>query len=110
MANRTITKRELCERIAKRTGYAQVITKEIVQMFLDEIISELAKGNRMEFRNFGVFDTRLQPARKARNPRTDEIVDVPAKAVVCFKVGKTMQRNAQTALPHLSTDPPAEDE
>ena len=109
MANRTITKRELCERIAKRTGYAQVITKEIVQMFLDEIISELAKGNRMEFRNFGVFDTRLQPARKARNPRTDEVVDVPAKAVVCFKVGKTMQRNAQGALPHLSVEPQVEE-
>jgi integration host factor subunit beta len=104
VANRTVTKRELCERIAKKTGYAQVITKEIVQMFLDEIIAELAKGNRMEFRNFGVFDTRLQPARKARNPRTDEVVDVPAKAVVCFKVGKSMQKDAQAALDDLMTD------
>ncbi len=98
MANRTVTKRELCERIAKKTGYAQVVTKEVVQMFLDEIIAELAKGNRMEFRNFGVFDTRLQPPRKARNPRTEEVVDVPAKAVVCFKVGKSMQNEAQNAL------------
>jgi len=98
VANQTVTKRELCERIAKKTGYAQVVTKEIIQMFLDEITGELAKGNRMEFRNFGVFDTRLQPARKARNPRTDEIVEVPAKAVVSFKVGKKMQRQAQVAL------------
>jgi integration host factor subunit beta len=97
-----VTKRELCERIAKQTGYAQVITKEIVQLFLDEVIAELAKGNRMEFRNFGVFDTRLQPARKARNPRTDEVVSVPAKAVVCFKVGKTMQNHAQAALAALT--------
>lgn len=101
MANRTVTKRELCERIAKKTGYAQVITKEIIQLFLDEVIAELAKGNRMEFRNFGVFDTRLQPPRKARNPKTDEIVDVPAKAVVCFKVGKNMQKLAQASLPVL---------
>jgi len=101
VANRTVTKRELCERIAKQTGYAQVIAKEVVQMFLDEIIAELAKGNRMEFRNFGVFDTRLQPARKARNPRTDEVVDVPAKAVVCFKVGKDMQEESQSALAML---------
>jgi len=101
VANRTVTKRELCERIAKKTGYAQVVTKEIVQLFLDEIASELAKGSRMEFRNFGVFDTRLQPARKARNPRTDEVVSVPAKAVVCFKVGRSMQKDAQTALPML---------
>ncbi len=98
MANRTVTKRELCERIAKQTGYAQVVTKEVVQQLLDEIIVELSKGNRMEFRNFGVFDTRLQPPRKARNPRTDEVVDVPAKAVVCFKVGKNMQKQAQAAL------------
>jgi len=102
--NRTITKRELCERIAKKTGYPQVVAKEVVQLFLDEIITELAKGNRMEFRNFGVFDTRLQPARKARNPRTDEVVSVPPKAVVCFKVGKTMHSNAQSALPLLGKD------
>lgn len=101
MTNRTVTKRELCERIAKRTGYAQVVTKEVIQLFLDEIVAELAKGSRMEFRNFGVFDTRLQPARKARNPRTDEVVHVPPKAVVCFKVGKTMQNQAQVALPML---------
>jgi len=98
VANRTITKRELCERIAKISGHAQVVTKEVVQLFLDEIVQELAKGNRMEFRNFGVFDTRLQPPRKARNPRTDEVVDVPAKVVVSFKVGKNMQKRAQAAL------------
>ena len=96
-----MTKRELCERIAKKTGYAQVVAKEVVQLFLDEITAELAKGNRMEFRNFGVFDTRLQPARKARNPRTDEVVDVPPKVVVSFKVGKNMQKKAQAALPAL---------
>jgi len=99
--NRTVTKRELCERIAKKTGYAQVVTKEVIQQFLDEIVAELAKGNRMEFRNFGVFDTRLQPPRKARNPRTNQVVQVPAKAVVSFKVGKQMQDRAQESLPVL---------
>ena len=73
-------------------------------MFLDDVVAELAKGNRMEFRNFGVLDTRLQPARKARNPRTDEVVHVPPKAVVCFKVGKNMQNQAQAALPLLLQD------
>jgi integration host factor subunit beta len=103
VANQTVTKRELCERIAKKTGYAQVVTKEIIQIFLDEITTELAKGNRMEFRNFGVFDTRLQPPRKARNPKTDEVVSVPAKAVVSFKVGKKVQKEVQTVLPILSS-------
>ncbi len=104
MSQRTVTKRELCERIAKETGYTQVVTKEVVQQFLDAIIVELAKGNRMEFRNFGVFDTRLQKPRKARNPRTDEVVQVPARAVVSFKVGKEMQEEAQNVLPELLED------
>jgi integration host factor subunit beta len=99
-----VTKRELCERIAKKTGYSQVITKQIIQNFLDEITAELGKGNRMEFRNFGVFDTRLQQPRKARNPRTDEVVHVPAKAVVSFKVGKRMQEEAQGALDMLISE------
>jgi len=98
VTDQTITKRQLCERIAKKTGYAQVITKQIVQLFLDEIVAELAKGNRMEFRNFGVFDTRVQPPRKARNPVTNAPVDVPAKVVVSFKVGKNMLNRAQSLL------------
>ena len=101
MANRTVTKRELCERIARQTGQTQVVTKEIVQLFLDQIIDELALANRLELRNFGVFDTRIQAARKARNPRTDEIVFVAPKAIVSFKVGKSMHDKAQQALPVL---------
>ena len=101
MANRTVTKREFCERIAKETGQTQVVTKRIIQLFLDQVIEELAAGNRLELRNFGVFDTRLQPARKARNPKTDEVVYVSAKAVVSFKVGKSMNEKAQLALAQM---------
>lgn len=99
MANRTVTKRELCERIARQTGQTQVVTKQIVQLFLNHIIDELAKGNRLELRNFGVFDTRVQSARKARNPHTEEVVYVAPKAVVSFKVGKSMHEQAQAVLP-----------
>ena len=104
MANRTVTKRELCERIAKKTNQPQVVTKEIIQHFLDQITDELAAGNRLELRNFGVFETRLQPARKARNPRTNEVVHVDPKAVVSFKVGKAMNEQSQNALPMLLRD------
>ena len=107
MANRTVTKRELCERIAKQTGQTQVITKHVIQMFLDQVGLELSSGNRLELRNFGVFNTRMQPARKARNPKTDEVVHVPAKAVVTFKVGKDMLQQAQQALPRLQQQSPS---
>jgi integration host factor subunit beta len=89
--NRTITKKELVNRIADTSGQTKVVVKEILQQFLDEIIEELSVGNRLEFREFGVFEVRERAARKAQNPRTLEKVFVPAKRVVKFKVGRTMR-------------------
>jgi integration host factor subunit beta len=88
---RTITKKELVSRIAEKAGQTKVVTKEVIQMFLDEIISELGRGNRLEFREFGVFEIKERAARKAQNPRTLEKVYVPAKKVVKFKVGRLMK-------------------
>ncbi len=88
---RTVTKKELVSRIADRTGQTKVVTKDIIQMFLDEIIGELGRGNRLEFREFGVFEIKERAARKAQNPRTLEKVDVPSKRVVKFKVGRLMK-------------------
>ncbi len=87
----TVTKKDLVHRIAERTGETKVVTKNIIQMFLDEIIRELSAGNRLEFRDFGVFEVRERRPRKAQNPRTLEKVDVPAKRVVKFKVGRIMR-------------------
>jgi integration host factor subunit beta len=87
----TITKKELVNRIAEKTGQTKVVTKDLIQMFLDEIINELGKGNRLEFREFGVFEIKERAARKAQNPRTLEKVSVPAKKVVKFKVGRLMK-------------------
>jgi integration host factor subunit beta len=87
----TITKKELVNRIADRTGQTKVVVKDVVQMFLDEIIEELATGNRLEFREFGVFEVRDRAARRAQNPRTLQKVAVPAKKVVKFKVGRSMR-------------------
>jgi integration host factor subunit beta len=87
----TITKKDLVNRISDRTGTTKVIVKDILQLFLDEIIDELAKGHRLEFREFGVFEVRDRAARKAQNPRTLEKVAVPARRVVKFKVGRTMR-------------------
>ena len=59
----TITKKELIDRIADNTGGRRVQVKRVVQRFLDEIIGELGKGNRLEFRDFGVFETKMQIGR-----------------------------------------------
>jgi len=88
---KTVTKKELVNRIAESSGLTKVVVKEILQTFLDVIIEELSIGNRLEFREFGVFEVRDRAARKAQNPRTLEKLEVPAKRVVKFKVGRTMR-------------------
>lgn len=88
---RTITKKDLVDRIAENSGSKRVIVKRVVQRFLDEIIGELAQGNRLEFRDFGVFELRERAARVAQNPKTLERVYVPGKRTVKFKIGRLMK-------------------
>src|SRR3954451_18077891 len=88
----TITKKELIDRIAEGSGQRRVQVKKVVQQFLDEIVNELGKGNRLEFRDFGVFESKLRKARKAQNPKTLEPVAVPEKRTVKFKVGRLMKQ------------------
>jgi len=95
----TTTKREVAERVAQQIGLAQVTVKQIVQMLFDEIVNELAAGNRLEFRDFGVFEVVVRKPRTGRNPKTGEKVAVPPKRVVTFKMGKVMREKvaAQSA-------------
>ena len=87
----TITKKELIDRITENTQTKRVAVKSIIQGLLDSIITELAKNNRIEFRDFGVFETKTRQARKAQNPKTLESVQVPAKRTVKFKTGRLMK-------------------
>ena len=88
----TITKKELIDRIAESSNSRRVLVKKVIQQFLDEIVAELGNGNRLEFRDFGVFETKLRKARKAQNPKTLEPVAVPEKRTVKFKVGRLMKQ------------------
>ncbi len=87
----TITKKDFVDRIAEMTQCKRIVVKTVVHQFLDEIVSELAQGNRLEFRDFGVFEIREQAARAAQNPKTLEQVYVPAKRRVKFKMGRIMR-------------------
>ena len=89
----TITKKELIDRISEKTQAKRVLVKRITQALLDEIIVELCKNNRLEFRDFGVFETRTRAARVAQNPKTLERVKVPPKKTVKFKMGRLMREN-----------------
>ena len=101
MAN--ITKKELIDRIARIHQVRSGMTKKVIQAFLDEIIDELAKGNRLEFREFGVFETKTRAAREAQNPKTLEKVHVPAKCSVKFKMGRLMKQKLNTSDEYETT-------
>ena len=94
----TITKKELIDRIAETTQAKRVVVKRIIQSFLDEVITELAKDNRLEFRDFGVFETRTRAARVAQNPKTLERVQVPEKRTVKFKMGRLMKQKLTSGI------------
>ncbi len=104
----TITKKELIDRIADKTGNKRVVVKRIIQNFLDEIIDELGQGNRLEFRDFGVFESRLRARRVAQNPKTLERVQVPTKRTVKFKVGRLMKQKLVSATPGEVAEPSVE--
>jgi len=87
----TVSKKDLVDRIAEITQSKRVTVKAVLQHLLDEITTELAQNNRLEFRDFGVFEPRTREARTAQNPKTLEKVQVPAKRTVKFKMGRMMR-------------------
>lgn len=101
----TISKKELVDRIADMHHIQLAKVKIVVQAFLDEMIAELAKGNRMEFRDFGVFDLRTRHSREAHNPKTLEKVHTPEKRSVKFKMGRIMKQKLNQA-PQVSPPMP----
>jgi integration host factor subunit beta len=98
---RTITKKEMTDRVADAINEKRSVVKNIVQRFLDDIVDELSKGNRLEFRDFGVFGVRVRKSRMAQNPRTLERVPVPVKCCVKFKVGRHMRDRVQKGTAEL---------
>ena len=101
----TLTKRDLVVRISEETGLIQVQVLEVVQKTLDYIAESLARRDKVELRNFGVFEIKIRKARVGRNPkRPKKNVPIPARAVVKFKAGKLL-RAAVIKLPTKPAKP-----
>lgn len=112
-----MTKRELVIDVAERLGYTQNEVSEVVQAALETITEALAEGNRLEIRNFGVFEIKVRDARIGRNPRTGDSVPISEKRVAVFKPGKALKElvekgdfsaSASSSTPAAQEAPPQE--
>ena len=94
----TTTKNDIAHAVSQKLDFPRNHTLEIVQATLDVIVETLATGERVELRNFGVFEVKQRQPRKARNPRTGESVKVPARRVVIFKPGKNVEKRVAAPI------------
>jgi nucleoid DNA-binding protein len=102
----TLTKRDLVIRISNETGLVQQQVLDVVQKTLDYIAEALAKGDKVELRNFGVFEVKVRKARIGRNPNAPETdVPIPERAVVKFKAGKEMRADVFKLSPKTPEPP-----
>ena len=102
----TLTKRDLVVRISSETGLIQQQVLDVVQKTLDYIAESLARHDKVELRNFGVFEVKVRKARVGRNPNVPERdVPIPARAVVKFKPGKEMRADVLKLSPKTPAPP-----
>jgi len=87
-----MTKKDIILRVSDETNLKQIDVKKVVQKTFDCIIEALARGEKIELRNFGVFKIKQRKSRTGRNPRTGQIVPVPPRKVVVFKPGLEMKK------------------
>ncbi len=95
---KSITKKNIVKSISHEIGLTQKVTKEIVEKVFDAIVDSLVVNQRLELRNFGVFEVKRRAARLGRNPKTSREVTIPEKYVVTFKAGKEMEERVQRLI------------
>jgi len=95
----TRTKKDLVKEVASRTGLDIVTVKENIQSMFDAMCSGLRDDGNIEIRNFGIFKVKSIPPRAARNPKTGETIQVPAKKLIHFKPGQLMKQKINDVEP-----------
>jgi integration host factor subunit beta len=86
-----MTKADLVEIVAAEADMTKKDVEQLVEIIFDSIVGTLNKGEKIELRGFGSFRVRERNARKGRNPKTGEPVEIPAKRVAYFKPGKDLK-------------------
>lgn len=91
-----MNKAELVAAVAEKAGSTKKDAERAVGAVLDSIQEALVKGDKVSLVGFGTFDTRTRPARKGRNPQTDEVINIPETTVPVFKAGKALKDAVKT--------------
>jgi len=87
-----MTKKDIVLKVSDDTNLKQIDVKKVVQKTFDCIVDSLARGEKIELRNFGVFKIKQRRSRIGRNPRTNQVIPVPPRKVVVFKAGLEMKQ------------------
>jgi DNA-binding protein HU-beta/integration host factor subunit beta len=104
---KNVTKKDLVEQISERTGLTQVDTKIIVECFLDAVSKALENGTNIEIRKFGRFKIKKKQARRARNPRTNQYIEVAAGYKPVFEASRELRKRINDTAGLHPTKPPA---
>lgn len=89
MAN--ITKTDLVKNVAQKTEMSKKDVAIVLDSLTEEIMSEVAKRNKVQLIGFGTFEAHHRNARKGRNPQNGEEIEIPATEVPVFKAGKAFK-------------------
>ena len=85
-----MNKADLVSKVAESTKQSKVVTRKILDNFLEAVGDTLAAGNNIEIRGFGSFKVKKRKAQVARNPRTGEPVNIPSRFVPAFKPSRNL--------------------
>ncbi len=86
-----MTKAELIQKVADRTGFTKKGSGRVVDAVVDAITGSLAAGEKVSLVGFGSFEVRSRSARKGRNPQTGQEITIPARRVPVFRAGKPLK-------------------
>ena len=82
-----MNKTEFINAVAEQSGLSKVDSKKAVEAFIQTISNEMKEVWKISLLGFGSFSTTEKAARKGVNPKTKEVIDIPARKVVKFKAG-----------------------
>ena len=85
-----MNKSDLIEKVSKQTGLAKSKTNDVINSVMESIQQSLSKGKKVTLVGFGTFDVAKRKARKGRNPKTGQVINIAAKKVARFRAGSTL--------------------